>query len=71
MKIKLLNNGLYPGLEKVKFPLTVNASRSTITSGFEVHTSELASAGGDASWVQLASDNAFVYFSPWEVEVLP
>lgn len=58
MKVKLLNNGGYPGLGHVSFPVDVEVNNH-YDAGFDVIGAELLRIGGDDEHLDIDSDYYF------------
>lgn len=71
MKIRLLNDGGYIGMERVGFPVEVEAARSTygVVNGFDVPDAELRRIGADLTKFKKPEGSTW-FFLEEETEVL-
>ncbi len=58
MKVKLLNDGGYAGLENISFPVIAEVNNHYV-SGFDVAGSELIRIGGDGEHLNINFDYYF------------
>lgn len=69
MKVKLLNDGIYAGLDSVKFPLIVPASEYySEREMVVVEVKDLVIHGADARWFD--GVNAIIFTVPTEAEII-
>lgn len=68
MKVKLLNNGGYAGLDSVKFPVIVPFSEYVPERCVVVEVKDLIIHGADERWFDVA--NTILFCIPTEAEIV-